>query len=92
MTQAHTLTGNFAIDSAVLATVQLTINWSAASGGAFTVGTTNLPPGANASVLCATSLLNAVWQTSATFTAASTAKSWTLPATANNAFYRLRFP
>lgn len=91
MTQARTITGNFAIDSAVLAAVKLSINWSG-TGGPLTVGTTNLPPGASASLLCATSLLNAVWQTSAIFTAASAATNWTLPPPTNNAFYRLWFP
>jgi hypothetical protein len=91
MTQARTITGTFAIDSAVLAAVRLNINLLRTDGSTLSIGTTNLPLGATASLLCATSLLDSVWQTNASFVATSAATNWTVPATKNNAFYRLQF-
>ncbi len=90
MTQARIITGTFALDAAVLAAVRLNINVMGTDGSTLSIGTTNLPLGATASLLCATSLLNSVWQTNVTFTTTSAATNWIVPALTNNAFYRFQ--
>jgi hypothetical protein len=88
MSQARLITGNFALDSTALAAVRLSIG-SAANGNTVTIGASNLPIGATATLQQATALATSNWQTEVSFPVTATTTNWTLPTSATNTFYRM---
>jgi hypothetical protein len=87
MTQARTITGNFA---ALPTNLTLQVQAANASDSAFSIGVSNLPAGASGVWLTATSLVAGGWQTSAPFVFPGSYSNWSFPRSSTNTFFRLR--